>query len=35
MAIIDMHTIVYSKKDEATRRFFRDVLMVDRTGVLV
>lgn len=26
MAIIGMHTIMYSKKDEATRAFFRDVL---------
>lgn len=26
MAIIGMHAILYSKKDEATRRFFRDVL---------
>lgn len=26
MAIIGMHALMYSKKDEATRRFFRDVL---------
>lgn len=26
MAIIGLHAIVYSKKDEATRKFFRDVL---------
>jgi catechol 2,3-dioxygenase-like lactoylglutathione lyase family enzyme len=26
MAIIGMHALIYSKKDEATRRFFRDVL---------
>lgn len=26
MAIIGMHTIMYSKQDEATRAFFRDVL---------
>jgi hypothetical protein len=32
MAIIGMDTIVYSKKDEATRRFFRDVLGSCRRG---
>ena len=26
MAIIGMHALMYSKKDEETRRFFRDVL---------
>ena len=26
MAIIGMHALIYSKKDEATRAFFRDVL---------
>jgi catechol 2,3-dioxygenase-like lactoylglutathione lyase family enzyme len=26
MAIIGMHALMYSKKDEATRAFFRDVL---------
>lgn len=26
MAIIGMHALVYSKKDDETRRFFRDVL---------
>jgi catechol 2,3-dioxygenase-like lactoylglutathione lyase family enzyme len=26
MAIIGMHALIYSKKDEATRQFFRDVL---------
>jgi predicted enzyme related to lactoylglutathione lyase len=26
VAIIGMHALMYSKKDEATRRFFRDVL---------
>lgn len=26
MAIIGMHALIYSKKDEATRLFFRDVL---------
>jgi catechol 2,3-dioxygenase-like lactoylglutathione lyase family enzyme len=26
VAIIGMHALIYSKKDEATRRFFRDVL---------
>src|SRR5881396_366233 len=26
MAIIGMHALMYSKKDEATREFFRDVL---------
>ena len=26
MAIIGMHVLMYSKKDEATRAFFRDVL---------
>ena len=26
MAIIGMHAIIYSKKDDATREFFRDVL---------
>jgi len=26
MAIIGLHALMYSKKDEATRRFFRDVL---------
>jgi catechol 2,3-dioxygenase-like lactoylglutathione lyase family enzyme len=26
MAIIGMHALMYSKKDEATRQFFRDVL---------
>jgi len=26
MAIIGMHTLIYSKKDDATRQFFRDVL---------
>ena len=26
MAIIGMHAIIYSKKDEATRQFFRDIL---------
>ena len=26
MAIIGMHALLYSKKDEATRSFFRDVL---------
>src|SRR4051812_27902331 len=26
MAIIGVHTLVYSKQDEATRAFFRDVL---------
>ena len=26
MAIIGMHALMYSKKDEATRSFFRDVL---------
>ena len=26
MAIIGMHALMYSKEDEATRRFFRDVL---------
>jgi catechol 2,3-dioxygenase-like lactoylglutathione lyase family enzyme len=26
MAIIGMHAIMYSKKDDATRAFFRDVL---------
>lgn len=26
MAIIGMHALMYSKKDEATRLFFRDVL---------
>lgn len=26
MAIIGMHTIMYSREDEATRAFFRDVL---------
>ena len=26
MAIIGMHALMYSKEDEQTRRFFRDVL---------
>ena len=26
MAIIGLHALIYSKKDEATRAFFRDVL---------
>src|SRR5436305_1805443 len=26
MTIIGMHALIYSKKDEATRQFFRDVL---------
>jgi hypothetical protein len=26
MAIIGMHALMYSKKDEETRRFFRDIL---------
>lgn len=26
MAIIGVHALIYSKEDEATRRFFRDVL---------
>lgn len=26
MAIIGMHALIYSKRDEATRQFFRDVL---------
>lgn len=26
MAIVGLHAILYSKKDDATRRFFRDVL---------
>lgn len=26
MAIIGMHALMYSRKDEATRRFFRDIL---------
>ena len=26
MAIIGMHALIYSKKDDETRRFFRDVL---------